>query len=499
MTDIRRQHPDRVKSIRSFGDRAMIEYKALHDALLPSQANTDPVYEHSAEDVRAIIASGDRSQMREISEYFYTVSGIYRRILQLFATMSNFDNLVIPRLLDDSPNEKKLMKDFEESMSFVDGLNIKLLFPSITLSVFKNGVYFGYLRDDLKDQVVIQTLPTSYCESYYKVNNRFTVHFNLDYFDRNFYRTEDRLEALEQYPQEVRKAYNALKSGQLKGQDAQWVLLDTDRAICFKMTDEMPFFLSIIVDLIELREAKNIELSKDRLELFQLLIQKLPLGKDNEMVFDLPEAEALHKNALTMLRYNENIDVLTTFADMEMLNVKESRQVIKDNLLKTERSVFNEAGISPDLFRSEGNIALKYSVMTNEAVLRFLIPQYAEWLTHAITLKVKRNPKYYFEAFLPPTTIFNQAEMQASYTNLGTLGYTKLLPGVIAGMKQSSLLSMMKFENDYLKLGELMQPLQTSYTQGGDDEGGRPSKPDDKKDDGTVENINNGNQEGGND
>ncbi len=463
--------------------------------MLPSKANTEPTYEYTSQDVRDIIASNDRARMREISEHFYSVSGIYRRLLQLFATIPNFDNLIIPHMVPDGKiNEKKLMRDFYEAMGFVDDLDIKLLFPLITLSIFKNGLYCGYLRDDIKTRTVIQTLPIEYCESSYKVDNRYTVHFNLDYFDRNFTRAEDREAALKQYPKEIQKFYGQYKSGTLKGMDAKWVLLDTEKAFAFKMADEMPFFLSIIIDLIELREAKNIELSKDRLELFQLLIHRLPMGKDGEMIFDLPEAAQLHQNALKMLQYNEGIDVLTTFADMEMLNIKEARQVVKDSLLKNERSVFNEAGISSDLFRSEGNIALKYSIKTNEAILRLLLPQYANWLTHVVNFK--KNPRYYFEVFLPPTTIFNEDEMETRYVKLGTLGYAKLLPGIVTGMKQSALLSLMRFENDYLKLNELMIPLQSTHTQSGG-EPGRPVNPDDQKDDKTITNIDNDNQEGG--
>ena len=430
--------------------------------------------------------------MRDISQYFYGVSGIYRRLLYLFASMPNFYYLVTPHILTEKVPEKKLLKDFSAALEFVDGLKIDNNFPLINLSLFKHGIYFGYLRMD-KDPAVIQTLPIAYCRSRYKKDNRYVVEFNFEFFDREFLTAEEKTQALKQFPKEFQKEYNRYKSGNKQGLEPQWEILDTNYAVCFKMPDETPFFLSIVIDLIELREAKNIELSKDKLQLFQLLIQKLPINKEGELIFGLPEARELHKNALKMLENNDGIDVLTTFAEVDMMNMKETRDVQKDNLLKSERSVFNEAGVSKMMFATEGNISLSFSIQTNEAILRFVWPQFCNWLSHAANLAVGTGNKYYFEVWMPPVTIYNEKEMEERYRKQATHGYAKLLPGIMTGMKQSTLLSLMKFENDYLGLNDMMEPLKSSHTMSGKDdkEAGRPEKPLEEKEDTTL-----GNEEG---
>jgi hypothetical protein len=464
--------------------------------LLPSIKNTEPLYEYDADAVRDIIDRNDLGEMRKVSQYFFTVSGIYKRLIYLFAALPKFYNLIIPHINSDKISENnKFMKDFEQSMFFTDDLNIEITFPLINLSIFKYGVYYGYLRTDHTNPV-IQTLPIHYCRNQYKKNNRYVAEFNLDYFDREFINKTDRENALKQFPQEFLKEYKRYKSGKTSGIEKQWVILDPDYAMCFKLPDEIPFFLPIIIDLIELREAKNIELSKDRLELFQLLVQKLPMDKEGQPIFDLPEARELHKNAVKMLQNNEGIDILTTFAETDMLNIKEARQLQKDNLLKSERSVFNEAGVSKMLFASEANIALKHSIIANQSVLTFLLPQYADWLTHAVNLQFKNNSQYFFEVWLPPITIFNEEEMEERFIKQATYGYAKLLPGIMAGIKQSSLLNLMKFENNYLKLNDLMEPLKSSHTQSDKEESGRPPKPDEEKVDDTIDNENEGSQGG---
>ena len=87
-------------------------------------------------------------------------------------------------------------------------------------------------------------------------------------------------------------------------------------------------------------------------------------------------------------------------------------------------------------------------------------------------------------------------------------GYSKMRAGVASGMKQISQLSMVSFENDFLKMAERMIPLQSSYTSSGapgesnggsggtkkttvtvGNQGGRPELPDEEKSEKTQANI----------
>ena len=55
-------------------------------------------------------------------------------------------------------------------------------------------------------------------------------------------------------------------------------------------------------------------------------------------------------------------------------------------------------------------------------------------------------------------------------TSGAQFGYSKMRAGVSLGQKQIDILSLMTFENDFLKMHEKMIPLMSSYTQGGDGE-----------------------------
>ena len=445
-------------------------------------------FDYTSDEVSRIISSGDHARIREVSNYFYKASGIYRRIIWFFSAMFNFDNIIIPRLKSQSAPRVQIMKDMQKGMDFLDSLSLKTLLTEITFFVVRDGAYYSYLRDDLKEPV-IQQLPVNYCRSKHKSKGRYVVEFDITYFEREYLTTEDRNNALKMFPREFRIAYKKHRAGQLnrdKMLEKEWFLLDIERATCFKFPDGLPFFIGAIIDLIELRDYKQLEMDRDKLALFMLLIQQIPMSKDGEMIFDVEEAKALHKNAVKMLEKNENVDVLTTFAEMEMLNLQESRQVMRDNLIKAERGVFNETGVSKMVFATEGNISLEKSIKNSEAIVRYLVNMYSTWLTKILNIVVKPGVKYDFEVWIPPVTVFNEEEMEEKFRTQATLGYSKLLPAIVSGVKQSSLLNLLTFENQFLNIGDMMIPLQSTHTQS--DDGGRPPKDLEEKDEETIGN-----------
>jgi len=82
-------------------------------------------------------------------------------------------------------------------------------------------------------------------------------------------------------------------------------------------------------------------------KLLKILIQKLPLDKNDDLVFDVEEARDIHKNAVEMMRNAIGVDVLTTFADVKVEDMADSNTATTtDDLKKVERTVYNGFGTS---------------------------------------------------------------------------------------------------------------------------------------------------------
>jgi hypothetical protein len=443
--------------------------------------------EYDVNRANQIITRGSLADMRALSNYFYNLSGIYKRVVLFFATALTFDYLVVPKIVDfNGVNDEKMQKAYMEAINFVDSLEIKNNFPRIVFSMVLNGIYYGILREGEDGKIIIQDLPYEYCRSTYKtLNNLYAIEFDMKYFD-SFRNINERIEALEQFPLSIVQAYEAY----LKDKNLRWVPIDEELAVCFPTMDARPVFLSMIPDLMDLRDYKNINKIKDKAEISKLIIQKLPKDKDNNPVFSAPEMKAFHKLLVNLVKNSgmPDIDVFTTFGELEMLHFTEKNTVDRDNLAKAERSVYSEAGISKNLFATDSSASLEASIKTDESLLFSYLPMFETFLNYQVSLGTKKDKNYFFEVMIPPITHYNRKEMVELYKGAATLGYPKMLLGAAMGLSQRSLMGLSYYENKILNITEMLVPLQSSHTISGESKGGRPELAGTEKSEKTVKN-----------
>ena len=98
------------------------------------------------------------------------------------------------------------------------------------------------------------------------------------------------------------------------------------------------------------------------------------MDKNNDLIFDIDEAKDIHNNAVEMLSRAVGVDVLTTFADIESIDMSDKNTATtRDDLEKVERTVFNDLGISRNLFNTDGNLSLEKSILNDESSVRNLL------------------------------------------------------------------------------------------------------------------------------
>ena len=236
-------------------------------------------------------------------------------------------------------------------------------------------------------------------------------------------------------------------------------------------------------------------------KLLKIIVQKLPMDKNGDLIFDVDEAKDIHNNAVEMLRRAVGVDVLTTFADIDSIDMSDKNTTTsQDDLAKVERSVFNAIGTSQNLFNTEGNMALEKSVLNDEASMWNLIQQFETFL-NVLLIPFNRSPKKVtYRAQILPTTIYNYKDLAKQYKEHTQLGYSKMLPQVALGQSQSAVLATAYFENDILDLVNVFIPPLMSSTMNADvlnrkqnnaesgDGAGRPEKEDDEKSTKTIQN-----------
>ena len=263
----------------------------------------------------------------------------------------------------------------------------------------------------------------------------------------------------------------------------------------------MPLFVNAIPSIIDLDNAQGLDRQKQAQDLLRIIVQKLPLDKNGDLIFDVDEAQDIHNNAVAMLQRAIGVDVLTTFADVESIDMSNNLSTANvDGLEKVERTVYNALGVSKNLFNTDGNLSIEKSILEDEGIMRRLLLQFQIFFDKITQERVQaKNRKKYYK------------DLSKMYKEQVQIGYSKMLPQIAMGHSQSSIVNTAYFENNILHLYDIMIPPlmssvmssesvlgkdekestdKTESNTGESDSGktGRPEKEESEKSDKTLQN-----------
>lgn len=454
-------------------DRETIQFGQLSNGIYSINYKVDSTkMKYTKEQILRFLETENRSALRDVSRYFYNVSGEYRRIVHHYTNVLTFDYLIIPRI-NGQEFDSPFQKNYQKVLDYTDNSYVLEQSRFITYTLIIDGIFYGYERQ-LNNKITLQQLPYKYCRSNFKINGIHAVEFDLRFFDQ-YKDTDQKIELFNSFPPEFFDLYVDYK----QGNSSFWVMLNPTFARCHKLTDnQTPMFCAVFPELINLKEYKEIDKSKDKMDLYRLLVQRIPTDdKTGLPQIKLEEAQALHINSKKMIS-QEGIDVLTTPLDVDSISLQEKGQTLRDNIDRATNNVFNSTGTSKIIFNSGsegGSIGLNSSLKVDEALMFELLTQFAHWYENRFSNLVS-NSRHFFEMFMPKHTIFNIDEKFNMYKESATLGYSKLLVAIVQGLKQTSFMNLITLENDHLKLTEILKPLVSSHTMNGNQGAGAPQK-----------------------
>lgn len=464
------------------------------------------------------LANNDVPTLREISRYFYNTSGIYSVVCDYIANLYRYDWYIVSEIKDESYKTdetkiKKVLQDFNRILTFLDNSHIKKMCGDIALEVVREGAYYGYIVAT-KDQMTLQQLPINYCRSRYNIGTQPAIEFDMRFFDDAFPDVNYRMRVLKLFPKDFQKGYVLYKQHKLAPDYAgdiygYWYLLDPNSTVKFSFNNgDKPLFVNAIPDILDLDAAQDLDRRKQMQKLLKIIIQKLPLDKNGDLIFDIDEATDIHNNAVQMLKRAIGVDVMTTFADIDSIDMSDkTTTTTTDDLAKVERTVYNSLGVSQNLFNTEGSVALEKSILNDEAKVRTLLLQFHIFFDRITQnlVESKNRKRYNFKFYMLETTQYNYRDLSKLFKEQVQIGYSMMLPQIALGISQSAILNATYFEKDILKLNQIMVPPLMSSTLSGEDilgtkdqgktsqnqnntEGGRPEKADDEKSDKTIAN-----------
>lgn len=467
-------------------NKIKVGIKTLEDAVITSPLKKANKNFADKDFVLNALQREDIKTLKEISKFYYRVSGIYVRLCRYLSYMYRYDWYIVPYVSggDTYPsdsdkgdisanNVEKIITNFFKTMRYLDNFKAKKTLKDIALKIVVEGCYYGYIVHTPTGPT-IQELPSEYCRTRFKKDNHPVIEFNMRYFDEYYKDPAYRSRILKMFPDDFQKGYRLYKKKKLKpdfnGDTDGWYLLDPEYGFKLNLNeDDMPIMLAVIPAIIDLDEAQALDRKKMAQKLLKIIIQKMPIDKNGDLIFDMDETQQLHNNAVRMLSRAIGVDVLTTYADVEVADMADHNTTTTvDDLEKVERAVFNEAGISQMQFNTDGNIALEKSIENDAAMMSTLTDQFEDLMQRLIVNFNKSPKKIYYQVQMLPTTIYNYKELSKLYKEQTQMGYSKMLPQIALGLSQSSILANAFFENDLLNLVTVFVPPLTSNTMNAD-------------------------------
>lgn len=436
----------------------------------------------------------------------------YQRIIMYYATLYLGYYYVSPVDLTGKINDKKLDREYNETLAFLDDeIGVEDFTVKVLTDILVEGstfFYYDFINLDGKVYFQLCKLPRDYCKIVGNAKNGQMPIFKLDisFIDTviaelvalNAGITKE--DVLKQYPKGIRAAYNKWKNNA-----ERYLLVTPVHGIGFTSYGEVPPFASVIRQIVRMRKFEDVRDNYIEDSLQKILFQHVQVDSNGDPEIDLALAAEFHNNLKKITKGMQRVNALTSLADVEVLDLSDTSRESDLNFIdKFEEKMYNEAGVPRAIFDGDTAGLLEYSALKDEAYIWNLMQQISTWLSFICNAEIGARQKrsYNFIVSYLPISYRNREKMMDTYLKNAQYGYSKIIPQIAVGVKQRHFESLLYLENDLLKLDKRLVPLMSSHTLSGkagtttqqtttavedvESKNGRPESSTEEKTDGTL-------------
>ncbi len=423
--------------------------------------------------------ANSQTNLRNLAKFLYTLSFPLRRIINYFASLPDFSAYKVNldfSLIEDN-DEEKLLQDYEEACKFIRKMNLEINMFKLLVLAWREGIVYFYPYIDDDGTTLLMPLDSQYCKvSSVGYNNLLHVAYDFSYFQgtNSFY--------LDIWDPEFKKKYNSYQ----KDPSLRWQELDNGRAIKIDISDMdlvLPPFASLFEGLIDLVDLQSLMAVKDSLDIYKLLVMKIPLLNSNspdDLALSLSLAQKFYNRALETLPEEVGL-VLSPGMDVDSVSFDKSATSDTNAIADSYQNLMEQTGISQifDSSRLTGSTSVMMSMLSDALMSTKGIRQQVEALVNELILRQYPNSSAYIK-FIDVVT-YDKKERISIVEKAASLG----LPVKQEYMTLLGYDPIEAIASDWLetKLGfattRFIHPLVSSHTQSGSsDTGGAPEKKD---------------------
>jgi hypothetical protein len=448
---------------------------------IPNRTTTTYNRESLRTYLRNPATDANNKNLRKLSNYLYTISHIYRRMVRFKAHQINCKTWTAYPIVSmfEENDEEAILKEYERVVNITTAMNMKTQIFKMMLQVWKNGVTYGYTYGDPEGEgtFYIHPLDPDYCKISCASFDGGVPGF---LFDMSFFRGNE--EQLEYYDKEFTKLYNQYQSDNIR-----WKQLPIERTFCIKVDMDnldysIPPLSGLMEQVIAVTDLQAAQEEIDSLQNYKMIWGKLDTisGSKNpdDFAVNLDLALAFMKKINEALP--DNVAYALSPLDLDIIEFKDN-DASDVNILSKAYS---------NLIEANGSIILNSNKITNSQSFKLALKAECEdamapttqlnaWLK--MYLKYNHNVESVVVEYsdISPYFMDDEIEKMTKLAGLGLPVKTELAAMVGANPQKS--FGMDFLERQLLKLGteRWTNPLVSSNTQSGiNADAGAPTKED---------------------
>lgn len=421
-------------------------------------------------------SSSSQNSLRNLAKFLYTLSFPLRRIINYFASLPDFSayKVNLDFSLIEENDEETLLQDYEDACRFVRKMNLEINIFKLLVIAWREGiVYFQPYQDDDGTMLLIP-LDSQYCKiSSVGYNNLLHVAFDFSFFNgqNSFY--------LDVWDPEYKKKFNAYS----KDSSLRWQELDTARAFKIDFSDIdliISPFASLFEALIDLVDLQSLIAVKDSLDIYKLLVMKIPLlnsKSPDDLALSLTLAQKFYAKALECLPEEIGL-ILSPGMDVGSVSFDKNATTDTNAITDSYQNLMEQTGISQifDSSRLTGASSVKMSMLADALMAtKGIMNQVTAFVNERILMEYP-NSKAYIK-FIDVTT-YTRDDRIAQVEKAANAGMpVKMEYMTLLGYDPLESMASDWLENKLgLAVDKFIHPLISSHTQSSaSDTGGAPT------------------------
>lgn len=347
--------------------------KSILQLFDPTSIRSKTLSTYSRETLRSYLQNpatdANSKNLRKLSNYLYTVSHVYRRMINFKAHQIKCDAWTVYPIVSmvDENDPEQILREYERVTKIVDNMNMKSQIYKMMLSAWKNDVVYGYVYGDPETdgEFFIHILDPDYCKistiSYDSGVLGFL--FDMSYFTSN-------AEQLEFYDKEFQKLYN-----EYQRDNVRWKQLPMERAVCFKINiDNLDYpviplsgLLEAVISLTDLQAAQDDDYELQTYKMLWAKLDTISGSKEpDDFEVDLDLATAFMRKIQDALP--ENVTIALSPMNLDTIEFKGNNA--------EDTNILSEA--YSNLIESNGSIVLNSNRITNSTSFKLAMKAEAE-------------------------------------------------------------------------------------------------------------------------